>query len=58
MGHTVKRCKEPVKEEDGGFDGGDTGFNNGGATGFGETTGAGGNEWETPAAPVVSAGGW
>ena len=65
MGHGLKRCKEPIKVDDG-FGGGDNaGFSGGGDTGFsggdngtGESADAGGAEWETPAAPAVSAGGW
>ena len=62
MGHTIKRCKQPIKEEEGGdtgFGGEDAGFGGGG---FGNDAGAGfnsgHNDWETgSAAPAVAVGG-
>lgn len=57
MGHGLKRCKEPIKKDDG-FDGGDNAGFGGGDNGCEESTDAVGAGWETPVAPVVSASGW
>ena len=57
MGHTVKRCKEPIKEDNGFGGGDDAGFGGGEDAGFG-AGGDGGAGWETPGAAPVSAGGW
>ena len=54
MGHTKVRCKEPIKEDDGGFGaGGDSGGldaatngDNGGFGDFGAPAAGGGETWE------------
>jgi hypothetical protein len=43
MGHTVKRCKQPIKDEEGGSMENDGGFG-------GESSGGGGGGWEQPVA--------
>ena len=61
MGHTVKRCKEPIKEDENaggppaGEPFGDAGGFDTGAGGFDSGTGGGSGEWETPAATGGSA---
>ena len=67
MGHTIKRCKQPIKEEektggDGGFgdagasktDGGSGGWNSGAGA---ADSGSGQASWESKPAGVI-AGGW
>ena len=70
MGHGVKRCKLPLKEEDGatggqenlGFDSADTKAGGGGGweDGAAATGGSANNDWENAASgtPVAVAGGW
>ena len=72
MGHTVKRCKQPIKEdagaadgkEDVGFDTADTNTGGGGWDGGAAATGgSANNDWEnaasaTPVAVAVADGGW
>lgn len=68
VGHTIKRCKQPVPDEGGGGDGGfgttsgfgDGGF--GGTNGFGNGAAApvpaGGDASGWGGAPVVATGAW
>ena len=71
MGHTVKRCKQPIKEEEGaaagaqenlGFGTTDTATGGGGGgwdNGTGAPGGSAHNDWETSTpAPVAVGGGW
>ena len=68
MGHTIKRCKQPIKEDEN-AGGADTGageaFGDAGAGGFDAGTGGfdagagtGGGDWNTPAASGSAHNDW